>query len=91
MQRKMAHLAADALDTVPKEKRDISGVSVSIASDSLKKISDEIQQCRRRIMEIAANDTNCDSVYRINFHLFPVSEIIPEKFRKHTKEVGNNA
>lgn len=90
MQKTMALLGADAIDSVPRESRDISGVSISIASESIPRIRDEIQVCRRRIMEIAASDAPCDSVYRVNFHLFPVSTVIPKEHRKQNKKVKHD-
>ena len=77
-QKTMAQLAARAIDVIQSEDRDISGVSISISAQSLPAIRDELQKCRRRIFEIAAEDKNCDSVFRVNLHLFPVSEKIPE-------------
>ena len=87
VQKTMAHLAAQAIDNMPKEARDISGVSISISSKSLDAIREEILQCRRRIFEIAAKDTECDSVYRVNLHLFPISENVPgERLKKNVGE-----
>jgi uncharacterized protein (TIGR02147 family) len=77
VQKTMAQLAARAIETVPAENRDISGVSVSISESSLNAIREELHKCRRRIFEIAAEDKDCDSVYRVNLHLFPVSGKIP--------------
>jgi uncharacterized protein (TIGR02147 family) len=76
-QKTMAQLAARAVDAMPPENRDISGVTVSISNASLVAIRDELQKCRRRIFEIAAGDRACDSVYRVNLHLFPISGKIP--------------
>ena len=89
-QKTMAQLAARAIDALPPENRDISGVSISISDKSLPAIRDELQKCRRRIFEIAAGDRECDSVYRVNLHLFPVSGKIPEVQRK-TGGGGRNA
>jgi uncharacterized protein (TIGR02147 family) len=74
VQKKMAQLASDAIDTFPKAQRDISGVSVAIGAQSVSAIQEEIARCRRRILEIASNESESDSVYRINFHLFPLSK-----------------
>lgn len=78
VQKTMAQLAARAIETIPSENRDISGVSVSISERSLSAIREELQKCRRRIFEIAAEDRECNSVFRVNLHLFPVSEKIPD-------------
>jgi uncharacterized protein (TIGR02147 family) len=77
VQKAMSQLAAQAIETIPAENRDISGVSVSISEQSLAAIREELQKCRRRIFEIASEDKQCNSVFRVNLHLFPVSEKIP--------------
>jgi uncharacterized protein (TIGR02147 family) len=77
-QKTMAQLAARAIDAIPPENRDISGVSVSISDKSMAAIREELQKCRRRIFEIAAGDKQCDSVYRVNLHFFPVSVKVPQ-------------
>lgn len=89
-QKTMAQLAARAIDTMSPENRDISGVSISISEKSLSAIRDELQKCRRRIFEIAAADKQCDSVYRLNLQLFPLSGKIPE-VRLKTSRGGRNA
>ncbi|MBN2036533.1 MAG: TIGR02147 family protein [Chitinispirillaceae bacterium] len=77
VQKKMASLAAQAVDEVAPENRDISGVSVAVSRESMAKISEEIGRCRKRIMEIAGQDQACDRVYRLNLQLFPVSRTVP--------------
>lgn len=90
VQKKMANLAAQAIDTMPKESRDISGVSVSISVKSIDKVRDELYKCRRRIFEIASEDTVCDSVYRVNLHLFPISDTVPLKLVKRNKDKAHD-
>lgn len=82
-QKTMAQLAARAIDVMPPGNRDISGASIAISDKSLPAIREELQKCRRRIFEIAAGDKECDSVFRVNLHLFPVSEKIPDEHLKH--------
>lgn len=82
VQKTMALLAASAIDAVAPERRDVSGVSISISEKSIPAIRDELQRCRRRIFEIASEDKNPNSVYRLNLHLFPISEKIPKEKRK---------
>jgi len=82
IQKTMAQLAARAVDTMPPQVRDISGVSISISEKSLSVIREELRICRRRIFEIAAEDTQCNSVYRVNLHLFPISGEIPSAHLK---------
>ncbi len=85
VQKKMANLGGESVDTVPKDKRDVSGVSVSINSGSIDKIREELARCRRRIMEIAKADEKCDSVCRVNLHMFPVSKTLPDSLIKRNE------
>ena len=78
VQKKMAALAANAIDSVPKDDRDISGLSVSVSQKSITRIQEELARCRRRIMEIASKDAVSNAVYRVNLHLFPVSNKIAD-------------
>lgn len=73
-QKKLAELAGESLDRVDKEDRDISGLTVAMKQSSIKKISEVIKKCRREIIEILSNEKNPDTVYRLNFHLFPLSK-----------------
>jgi uncharacterized protein (TIGR02147 family) len=82
VQRKMAHLAADAIDSVPAEQRDISGVSIGISQEGFDKAKEELARCRQRLLEIAVEDARSDRVYRANLHLFPLSAAIPPELRK---------
>ncbi len=85
MQQKMALLAAEAVETIPKELRDISGVSVNVSSKSMEKIREELANCRRNILEIASKDDAGDGVFRVNLHLFPISQRVPETMLKRKR------
>lgn len=90
VQKTMALFAAKAIDTVAPEKRDISGVSISISEETSMAIRDELQRCRRRIFEIASEDKQCNSVYRVNLHFFPLSEKIPSEQLKSIRNGDND-
>ena len=87
VQRKMAHLAADAIDSVPAQQRDISGVSIGISAEGFNKVQEELARCRQRLLEIAAEDKQSDRVYRVNLHLFPLSAPIPQELRKSDQDL----
>jgi uncharacterized protein (TIGR02147 family) len=85
VQRKMAQLAADSLDSVPAEERDISGVSLGISEEGFIKAREELGRCRQRLLELAAQDSQSDRVYRVNLHLFPLSARIAPELKKINK------
>ncbi len=66
-------LAAGALDSVQSEQRDISSLVIALSDDGFRIFKEEIQQFRKRLLDIANNDTNMNTVYHMNFQLFPTS------------------
>jgi uncharacterized protein (TIGR02147 family) len=85
VQRKMAHLAADAIDGVAAQERDISGVSIGISLEGFRMVREELARCRQRLLEIAEKDPYGNRVYRVNLHLFPLSSPIAPRQRKLNK------
>jgi uncharacterized protein (TIGR02147 family) len=65
--------AGESFDEVPRERRNISGITLGISEKSYKLITEKIQAFRREIGEIADNDNAADRVYQMNFLLFPAS------------------
>ena len=75
LQRQMAELALDALENEPAEKRNMTGLTVGITRDKYAQIVQELAECRRRIVAIAASDDLTEEVYRLNMQLFPLTDI----------------
>ena len=68
-------LAADALKYISKDKRNITGLTLGISPKTYETICEEIQNFQSKILELAEKDKDADSVYQLNFHLFPLSNI----------------
>jgi uncharacterized protein (TIGR02147 family) len=77
MHREMAKIAASSLD-LAKTERNFSGVTMGISKDSYEQIVKELDECRRKIISIAAGDKNIDQVYRLNLQLFPLTWKVKE-------------
>ena len=75
LQRQMAELALDALENEPAEKRNMTGLTLGITRDKYAQIVQELAECRRRIVAIAASDDLTEEVYRLNMQLFPLTDI----------------
>jgi uncharacterized protein (TIGR02147 family) len=75
----MITLARESMDRFPSEFRDISSVTMSISGPCFALIKKEVQQLRKRVMELVKLDSNPDSVYQLNFQLFP---LVPKKIFK---------
>ena len=77
--RKMVNLAEFAIEKTPSAERDISALTLSISEERFDIIRDEIQEFRKKILQIAEEETNPEQVFQCNFHLFPVSNKSEEK------------
>jgi len=72
----MARLALYALETISKEERDISGLTMGVSRKTVSSIKEEVKNFRERIMRIVAEDENpVDQVYRLNLQFFPLSRL----------------
>lgn len=74
MNRQMIDLAREAIDKIEPSERNISGVTVGVNADALKRIMDAVDTCRKQVVAIAGECNKIDQVYRLNLQLFPLSE-----------------
>ena len=77
MHRIMSKLATPALE-LPKEERNFSGVTMGLSRESYGKIEKVLDECRNKIIDIAAEEKNIEQVYRVNLQLFPLTKNIKE-------------
>jgi len=77
MHRQMAQLATPALE-LPACERNFSGVTMGVSRESYDRIVRLLDECRRQIIAIAAEDKNIEQVYRLNLQLFPLTKSIKE-------------
>ncbi|NLE02572.1 MAG: DUF4423 domain-containing protein [Fibrobacter sp.] len=66
-------LAIRSLYAHPQARRDISGVTLSISQKAFEQIKEEISAFRKKIMTIAHEDSDEDTVYQFNLQLFPLT------------------
>ncbi len=74
MNRQMIDLAREAIDKIDPSERNISGVTVGVNEEALKRITDAVNTCRKQVVAIAGECNKIDQVYRLNLQLFPLSE-----------------
>ena len=77
MHRIMSKLATPALE-LPKEIRNFSGVTMGLSRESFGKVEKVLNECRRQIIDIAAEEKNIEQVYRVNLQLFPLTKNVKE-------------
>ena len=73
LHRQMGEIALDAIEGVPQSERHFSGVTLGITRSAYDEIVAVINDCRRKIIEIATRDDATDEVYRLNMQFFPMT------------------
>jgi uncharacterized protein (TIGR02147 family) len=66
-------LAKRALQELPKDRRNISGLTLGISKDTYNAMCSEIEAFQTRLLAMAEADREASDVYQLNFHFFPVS------------------
>jgi uncharacterized protein (TIGR02147 family) len=72
--REMLKMAAESIDNVPRELRDISSLSLSLSTENAAKIKALIQNFRKELLDIAMQDQAPERVYQLGFQLFPLTQ-----------------
>jgi uncharacterized protein (TIGR02147 family) len=72
-QKEMSMLAAEAIERIPKEQRDISTLTLSTSAACLEAIRERLSEVRQEIMEMVKMDGKADEVYQLNFQVFPLT------------------
>jgi len=67
-------LVRDAIDTVPAPERDISSLVAGLSPEGFQQIKRQIQDFRKKLVEVIRNDKPAQRVYHINFQIFPTTE-----------------
>jgi uncharacterized protein (TIGR02147 family) len=68
-------LAKIALQDLPKDKRNISGLTLGISRKTYDAMCKEIESFQARLLAMAEADGEATNVYQLNFHFFPVSNV----------------
>ena len=76
MTKKMAALATRSIEKDSVEERNFSGVTMGIDESAYARIVEEINTCRKKIIDIARECQNINQVYRLNLQLFPLTDKI---------------
>lgn len=67
-------LAATAIDSIPREERDISTLTISASSECLEIIRERLTEIRREIIETVRKEKDVEEVYQLNFQIFPLTK-----------------
>lgn len=72
--RAMLSRAAEAIDLVPKEERDISSLTFGCSDETLAEVKDRIIAFRKELIGLLADQADGDRVVQLNFQLFPLTQ-----------------
>jgi uncharacterized protein (TIGR02147 family) len=75
-QMSMMAVAKNALESLPKEKREISAMTLSLSEEGFNEVRNAIVAFRTKLRDISHNDKNISGVYQINFQAFPVTRTL---------------
>jgi uncharacterized protein (TIGR02147 family) len=76
-QKEVINLAKQALDTIPKEERDISTITLTLDNAGFSLARDRIAALQKELVEISAACKNVNRAFQINLQLFPISKSCP--------------
>lgn len=82
LHRQMGNLAVESLDSVPVSERNFSTITLGLTEGAYEDIVAEMQNFRRKVVDIAAKDQGTERVYELNLQLFPLSQKIPPAMQK---------
>jgi uncharacterized protein (TIGR02147 family) len=72
-QKEMSLLAAEAIERIPKEQRDISTLTLSTSVACLEEIRERLTEVRQEIMELVKKYGDSEEVFQLNFQVFPLT------------------
>jgi len=71
--RQMMERAAESIDLVDRELRDISGVTVALSAESFQLVKQRIVELRAELLALSAGEAHPTRVVQVNFQLFPLA------------------
>lgn len=71
--RDCLQLAGDALENVPSDQRNVTGVTLGISRRAYRLVCDRLTELREELSRLADTDDQADQVYQLTLALFPLS------------------
>jgi uncharacterized protein (TIGR02147 family) len=84
----MLERAAEALDSLPREERDVSCLTLCVSESKVAELKERVRAFRQELLRTAELDNSPERVVQINFQVFPLSiaaEPAPGGARSSTK------
>jgi uncharacterized protein (TIGR02147 family) len=84
----MLNMAAESIDTVPREERDLQSLTMAISPESFVKVQEIMRKALYEVRELVANDPNRNRVYHIATVAIPLTvKDLPVKTPKSKSKV----
>lgn len=71
--RQMMERAAEAIERVPREERNVSSVTIAVDRENFRLIDEAIETFRRQLLELSTTSRRPDHVVQLNVQLFPLT------------------
>jgi uncharacterized protein (TIGR02147 family) len=72
--RVMLERAANALDLLPREERDISSLTLCVSPEMVDRLKERVRAFRKELLSFAELDGKPERVVQLNFQLFPLTK-----------------
>ncbi|HEX6241645.1 MAG TPA: TIGR02147 family protein [Polyangiales bacterium] len=72
--RTMLERAAEALDHVPREEREIASLTIACSEERMRELKAELEAFRFKLAQRYQADSGAERVVQVNFQLFPLSK-----------------
>lgn len=76
--REMMIKAAESIDLVPREKREISALTLGMNEKNVKVVKDLVQKFRKDLLELAGQEQGSTRIYQLNLQFFPLATLFEE-------------
>lgn len=71
-QKQTLQLAMDAMESIPKDQREISTMTLAIAREEMATVQEMVREFRSKLAKWAVSTPNADMVYQMNIQVFPL-------------------
>ncbi len=71
--RSMMQRAAEAIDLVPREQREIASLTLCISEERMRELKEHLERIRAELLQLYQPDEEAKRVVQVNFQMFPLS------------------
>lgn len=72
--KQILSIAQSVIDTIQPQQRENSHLTLKVSQEGFKKIKKRIQDFREELLQLAAEDSDVNSIYHLNVQLYPITK-----------------